>query len=53
MEINRETETEIVLDGNYSVDVYLDGEHDWDIATTELETKIRIREEDETLGDSK
>jgi len=47
MEIERETETEIVLDGNYSVDVFLDGEHEWGIATTEAETRIRIREQEE------
>jgi hypothetical protein len=46
MEIEQETETTITLDGNYSVDVFLDGEHEWDIATTEAETKIRIREQE-------
>ena len=47
MEINKETETEIILDGDYSVDVFFNGDHEWDIATTEGETKIRIREQEQ------
>jgi len=52
MKMEKEIETEIILDGDYSVDVYLDGEHDWDIATSNgVETKIRIREQYDVEGD--
>lgn len=47
MEMDRETETTIVLDGDYSVDIFVQGDHDWDIAATDIETKIRIREQEE------
>lgn len=46
MEIEKETETTIELDGSYSVDIYVDGEFAWDIATTEASTTIRIKEEE-------
>jgi hypothetical protein len=46
MEIEKEVETIITLNGNYSVDVYVDGEFEWDLATTECETEIRINEQE-------
>jgi len=49
MDIEKETETTIKLDGDgsYDVDVWVDGEHEWDIAVAgEPDTKIRIREQE-------
>lgn len=47
MQVEKETETTITLDGNYSVDVYVDGDFAWDLATKEAETKIEIREQED------